>query len=107
MTKPSSLQVWSRWGISLLCGVTSLMVQILPFWFGQVHPMSPDKILAAGAITGADLQAMLSTAQLNAIHDRLSELGKEAEEDDKRSGQSRSPIVEVSQQHLWDAFIST
>ena len=64
-----------------------------------------DVAVAEGAeqLTGADLQALLSTAQLEAVHEKLSTLGKNGGGGGGGSGGG----VEVTARHVWSAFEST
>ena len=58
----------------------------------------------AGLLTGADLQALLGTAQLNAVHQALSGWG--VGEGGRGNG---APVaaVEVTERHLWEALDAT
>lgn len=65
-------------------------------------------------LTGADLQALLSTAQLNAVHEKLASrsisndgVDGSADEKKKKGGRKGNGGIEITAQQLWDAFHTT
>jgi len=63
----------------------------------------------AELLTGADLQALVSTAQLQAVHDKLAGLGlkKKKKKGGKGGGGSDGSGVVVTAEHVWAAFAAT
>jgi hypothetical protein len=58
---------------------------------------------------GADLQALLGTAQLNAIHDRLASLSAPSSPHKEKAGGETEAAggMQLTKAHLYDALAST
>lgn len=63
----------------------------------------------AELLTGADLQALVSTAQLQAVHEKLAgmDLKKKKNKGEKEKERRDGSGVEVTAEHIWAAFSAT
>lgn len=88
-------------GVGGVGGARGVGIEIQPLGMRPLCVSDTSSVLMLRA-PGADLQALLSTAQLNAIHDRLASLTSTPAEEEGEA----APVV-VTKAHLLEALAAT